>query len=42
MLADMIVIDRNPYEIPITEVHMAIVKKTIINGEIVYDRADDE
>jgi predicted amidohydrolase YtcJ len=39
MLADLIVIDRNPYEIPITEVHKTIVKKTIINGEVVYDRA---
>jgi len=42
MLADLIVIDRNPREIPITEVHKTIVKKTIINGEIVYDRARNE
>ncbi|MBN1907540.1 MAG: amidohydrolase [Deltaproteobacteria bacterium] len=38
MLADLIVVDRNPYEIHITEVHGIIVKKTIINGEVVYDR----
>ena len=38
MLADLIVLDRNPYKIPITEVHGTVVKKTIINGEIVYDR----
>jgi predicted amidohydrolase YtcJ len=42
MLADLIVIDRNPYEIPITEVHKTIVKKAIINGEVVYDRARNE
>jgi len=42
MLADLIVIDRNPYEIPITEVHKIIVKKAIINGEVIYDRAGNE
>jgi predicted amidohydrolase YtcJ len=42
MLADLIVIDRNPYTIPITEVHKTIVKKAIINGEVVYDRAGEE
>jgi predicted amidohydrolase YtcJ len=42
MLADLIVIDRNPYEIPITEVHKTIVKKAIINGEVVYDRTGNE
>ena len=39
MLADLIVVDRNPYEIPITEVHNINVEKTIINGEVVYNRA---
>jgi predicted amidohydrolase YtcJ len=42
MVADLIVIDRNPYEIPITEVHKTTVKKAIINGEVVYDRAGNE
>ncbi len=36
MLADLIVLDRNPYEIPITQVHDTKVKMTLINGEIVY------
>jgi predicted amidohydrolase YtcJ len=39
MLADLVVIDQNPYKIPITEVHKTIVKKAIINGEVVYERA---
>jgi len=42
MLADLIVIDRNPREIPITELHKITVNKTIINGEVVYDRAGDK
>jgi len=36
MLADLIVLDRNPFKIPITEVHKTKVKTAIINGEIVY------
>jgi hypothetical protein len=36
MLADVIVLDRNPFSIPITEVHETKVKMAIINGEIVY------
>ncbi|MFC1839753.1 amidohydrolase [Thermodesulfobacteriota bacterium] len=42
MLADLIVVDQNPYEIPITEVHKTVVKKTIINGEVVYDRSENQ
>jgi len=36
LLADVIVIDRNPFEIPITEVHETQVLKVLIEGEIVY------
>jgi predicted amidohydrolase YtcJ len=36
MLADLIVLDRNPLKIPITQVHDTKVKMTMINGEIVY------
>jgi predicted amidohydrolase YtcJ len=36
MLADLIVLDRNPFKIPITQVHDTKVKMTMINGEIVY------
>jgi len=36
MLADIIVLDRNPLKIPITQVHKTKVKMTVINGEIVY------
>jgi hypothetical protein len=39
LLADVIVIDRNPFEIPITEVHETRVLKVLIEGEIVYDEA---
>ena len=36
MLADLIVLDRNPFQTPITRVHETQVKTTMINGEIVY------
>jgi predicted amidohydrolase YtcJ len=36
MLADLIVLDRNPFQIPITQVHDTKVKMTMINGEVVY------
>ena len=35
--ADMIVLDRNIFEIPIDEVKKASVIKTIVNGKIVYE-----
>jgi len=35
MLADLIVLDRNPYRIPVTQVHDTKVTMTMINGEIV-------
>jgi predicted amidohydrolase YtcJ len=36
MLADLVVLDRNPFRIPITQVHDVRVKMTVINGEIVF------
>jgi predicted amidohydrolase YtcJ len=36
MLADLVVVDRNPFEVPITEVHRTGVLMTLIEGEIVY------
>jgi predicted amidohydrolase YtcJ len=36
LLADLVVLDRNPLKIPITQVHDTRVKMTLINGEIVY------
>jgi predicted amidohydrolase YtcJ len=36
-LGDLVVIDRNIFEVPITTVHDTKVLMTIINGEIVYD-----
>jgi predicted amidohydrolase YtcJ len=36
MLADILVLDRNPFKIPAIEIHETKVKLTIINGEIVY------
>lgn len=37
MLADVLVLDRNPFTVPITEVHATKVTKAIINGEVVYE-----
>jgi predicted amidohydrolase YtcJ len=36
MLADLLVLDRNPFKIPVTQIHETRVKLTLINGEIVY------
>ncbi len=36
MVADILVLDRNPFRIPVTQIHETRVKLTIINGEIVY------
>jgi predicted amidohydrolase YtcJ len=36
MLADVLVLDRNPYKIPVTDIHNTKVRMTIINGEVVY------
>lgn len=38
MLADVIVLDRNPFEIPITQVHRTTVTMALVNGETVYRR----
>jgi predicted amidohydrolase YtcJ len=37
MLADIVVLDRNPLRIPITQVHETKAKLVFIEGEIVYD-----
>ncbi len=37
-LADLVVIDSDPYEIPVTELHRIRVMHTLINGETVYLR----
>jgi predicted amidohydrolase YtcJ len=36
LLADVIVIDRNPFKVPATQVHQTKVRMTIINGEVAY------
>ena len=36
MLADLLVLDRNPFRIPVTEIHDTKVQMAVINGEIVY------
>jgi hypothetical protein len=38
-LADLVVIDRNIFDVPITTVHATKVQMTIINGEVVFDAA---
>jgi hypothetical protein len=37
MLADLVVVDRNPIDIPITQVHEVVVQMTLIQGEVVYE-----
>ncbi len=39
MLADFIVLDQNPFDVSITQVHTTHVKMTFINGEKVFDAA---
>lgn len=36
MLADVLVLDRNPFKGPVTDVHNTQVRMTLINGEVVY------
>ncbi len=38
--ADFIVIDKNPFRIPATDIHTIKVQKTYIDGEVVFDRAE--
>ncbi len=40
LLADLIVLDRDPYNIPVTELHKVSVEKTMIEGEVVYARQE--
>ncbi len=37
-LADLIVIDRNLFEIPIAELHQTQVERAVLDGKVVYDR----
>ena len=37
LLADLIVLDRDPYRIPVTELHQVRVEKTMINGTLVFE-----
>jgi hypothetical protein len=41
MLADFIVVDRNPFEVPATELHRTEVLMTFIDGEKVFDASAD-
>ncbi len=36
MLADLLVLDRNPFKVAVTDIHNTKVRTTIINGEVVY------
>jgi len=36
MLADLLVLDRNPFKIPVTEIHDTQVRAVLINGELVH------
>jgi predicted amidohydrolase YtcJ len=38
LLADLLVLDRNPFRIPVTDVHNVVVQQTLIDGEVVYER----
>ncbi|MFJ2769219.1 amidohydrolase [Streptomyces sp. NPDC087300] len=37
MLADLVVVDPNPFDVPITQVHATAVKMTFVEGEQVFD-----
>ncbi|MEU7576353.1 amidohydrolase [Streptomyces sp. NPDC041068] len=39
MLADIVVVGQNPFEVPITQVHDTEVKMTFVEGEPAYDAA---
>lgn len=41
LLADVLVLDRNPFKIPVTDIHNKQVKTVLINGEVVYDASHD-
>lgn len=40
MHADIIVTEKNPYKVPVTEIHNTRVQMTFIDGELVYDAAN--
>ena len=37
-LADLVILDRNLFQIPKNEIHKAVVDLTIFDGKIVYER----
>ena len=37
-LADIIVVNQDPYKIPTTDIHKTAVSLTIVEGEIIYSR----
>jgi hypothetical protein len=39
LLADLIVVDRDPYAVPATQLHATEVELTLIGGKIAFDRA---
>ena len=41
LLADLVVLDRNPYTIPVTELHRVRVEKTMISGRFVFATKTD-
>ena len=40
-LADFIVLDRNPFEIPVEDLWKTRVERTVVGGDVVYDRTFD-
>jgi hypothetical protein len=38
MIADLIVVDQDPYQVPVRSLHKTTVLMTIINGEVVFER----
>lgn len=39
LLADLLVLDRNPFKVPVTQIHDTQVRMVFINGELVYNGA---
>jgi predicted amidohydrolase YtcJ len=37
-LADFIVIDRNPFKIPVTDIHNVITEQVYLGGTLVFER----
>ena len=36
-LADFIVIDRNIFEIPVADLHLTRIERTVLGGEVIYE-----